>query len=57
MAEQPDPTMRALTHELKGRGYRTVSHNTVWKQLRLAASNNICSQNADGYKRGQRKQA
>jgi transposase len=36
MAEQPDLTMRALAHELKGRGYRTVSHNTVWKQLRLA---------------------
>jgi hypothetical protein len=36
MAEQPDLTMRALAHELRGRGYRTVSHNTVWKQLRLA---------------------
>src|SRR6476660_2564869 len=31
MAEQPDLTMRALAHELKGRGYRTVSYNTVWK--------------------------
>jgi len=36
MAEQPDLTMRALADELKARGYRTVSHNTVWKQLRLA---------------------
>jgi len=36
MSEQPDLTMRALAHELKARGYRTVSHNTVWKQLRLA---------------------
>jgi transposase len=36
MVEQPDLTMRALAHELKGKGYRTVSHNTVWKQLRLA---------------------
>jgi transposase len=36
MAEQPDLTMRALAHELKAKGYRTVSHNTVWKQLRLA---------------------
>ena len=36
MAEQPDLTMRALALELKARGYRTVSHNTVWKQLRSA---------------------
>lgn len=36
MAEQPDLTMRALALELRERGYRTVSHNTVWKQLRLA---------------------
>jgi transposase len=36
MFEQPDLTMRALALELKERGYRTVSHNTVWKQLRLA---------------------
>ena len=36
MAEQPDLTMRGLALELKGKGYTTVSHNTVWKQLRLA---------------------
>jgi transposase len=36
MTEQPDLTMRALALELKERGYRTVSHNTVWKQLRAA---------------------
>lgn len=36
LAEQPDLTMRALALELKARGYSTVSHNTVWKQLRLA---------------------
>jgi transposase len=36
MAEQPDLTMRALALELRERGYRTVSHNTVWKQLRSA---------------------
>ena len=36
MAEQPDLTMRALALELREKGYRTVSHNTVWKQLRLS---------------------
>ncbi|HEX2764294.1 MAG TPA: IS630 family transposase [Allosphingosinicella sp.] len=36
MAEQPDLTMRELALELRDRGYRTVSHNTVWKQLRSA---------------------
>jgi transposase len=36
MAEQPDLTMRELALELRQRGYCTVSHNTVWKQLRLA---------------------
>jgi transposase len=36
LAEQPDLTMRALAVELRERGYRTVSHNTVWKQLRWA---------------------
>ena len=36
MAEQPDLTMRGLALELKRKGYATVSHNTVWKQLRLA---------------------
>lgn len=36
MSEQPDLTMRALALELRARGYRTVSHNTVWKQLRAA---------------------
>ena len=36
MAEQPDLTMRGLALELREKGYRTVSHNTVWKQLRLA---------------------
>lgn len=36
MAEQPDLTMRELALELRARGYRTVSHNTVWKQLRSA---------------------
>jgi transposase len=36
MAEQPDLTMRELALELRQRGYCTVSHNTVWKLLRLA---------------------
>lgn len=36
MAEQPDLTMRALALELRERGFLTVSHNTVWKQLRAA---------------------
>lgn len=36
MAEQPDLTMRALALELRDRGFPTVSHNTVWKQLRAA---------------------
>jgi transposase len=36
MAEQPDLTMRALALELRERGFSTVSHNTVWKQLRAA---------------------
>ena len=36
LAEQPDLTMRALALELRDRGYRTVSPNTVWKQLRWA---------------------
>ena len=36
MTEQPDLTMRALALELREKGYPTVSHNTVWKQLRLA---------------------
>jgi len=36
MTEQPDLTMRALALELRQRGYATVSHNTVWKQLRAA---------------------
>lgn len=36
MAEQPDLTMRGLALELREKGYPTVSHNTVWKQLRLA---------------------
>ena len=35
MAEQPNLTMRALALALRGRGYRTVSNNMVWKQLRL----------------------
>jgi transposase len=36
MAEQPDLTMRELALELRAKGYSTVSHNTVWKQLRAA---------------------
>jgi transposase len=36
MAEQPDLTMLGLALELREKGYRTVSPNTVWKQLRLA---------------------
>jgi len=36
MAQQPDLTMRELALELRAKGYLTVSHNTVWKQLRAA---------------------
>jgi transposase len=36
ISEQPDLTMRALALELRQKGYATVSHNTVWKQLRAA---------------------
>jgi transposase len=36
LAEQPDLTMLALALELRGRGYPTVSPNTVWSLLRRA---------------------
>jgi|SRR4051794_25066614 transposase len=36
LAEQPDLTVRGLAAELKERGYRTVSPNTVWSLLRNA---------------------
>jgi len=32
----PDLTVRALALELRERGYRRVSHNTVWSLLRAA---------------------